>query len=178
MTLVAVTPPTLDNIVTLAEVKARVRVVEVAEDADLELMLRQAVDQIERYSGVALDRRDFRLTDKQFCRAMPLPIGPVTAVTAVEYDDASGNAVTLDSAAWKLGDGALFAAPGTSWPYASGLAGAVRVTFTAGLENAKESAPMLVAAVLVGVAALFANREAPDWSAAMACADSYRMPGL
>jgi uncharacterized phiE125 gp8 family phage protein len=176
--LAALTPANGEAILPLDLLKARVRVIADDENQDITRMRLQAIDFVERYSGVALQRRQFQWADRQFCYAMRLPIGPLESVDAIAYVAPDGTLTDLAEGDWYVGGGVLSAAAGKRWPYASGQAGAVRVTFTAGFEDAENEAPMLIAAVEVGVAALRASRDAPDWSGAMACADSYRMPGL
>lgn len=176
--LTPLAPADGETVLPLDLLKARVRVLSNDEDYDLERMRAQAIDFVERYSGCALQRRQFLYSDRQFCSSMRLPIGPVQSVDAINYVSGDGANVELEAGAWHAGGGIVQPRAGTHWPYASGQEGAVRITFTAGFESAELEAPMLIAAVEVGVAALRASRDAPDWSAAMACADSYRMPGL
>jgi uncharacterized phiE125 gp8 family phage protein len=176
--LIALEPADGEAILPLAKLKARVRVIANDDDADIERMRLQAIDFVERYSGQSLQSRSFQWVDKQFCRSMALPIGPVTEVTAISYFAADGTDTALDEAAWYVGAGMVSPAVGTVWPFASGQAGSVRITFTAGFADAENDAPALIAAVEVGVAALYENRENPDWSASKALADSYRGPGL
>ncbi len=167
-----------EAILPLALLKKRVRVLSNDEDTDIERMRAQAIDHVERYSGVALQKRAFTWTADRFVCRMRLPVGPVESVEAVSYYTTSGTDTPLVDGAWYVGGGVVEPAAGTSWPHASGHSGSVRIEFTAGLENAEEQAPMLIAAVEVGVAALRVSRDKPDWSAADACADAYRMPGL
>lgn len=165
-------------ILPLALLKARVRVLDTSEDGDIRRMRAQAIDSVERYSGCSLQSRQFQLLDKHFRAGLRLPIGPVSSVDAISYYAADGTDTPLVPEDWFFGAGVLNPAPSTRWPYSSGQDGSVRITFTAGFANAEAEAPMLIAAVEVAVAALFDNREAPDFTASMACADSYRMPGL
>lgn len=174
----ALTPADGEAILPIEDLKARIRVIDTAEDADITRMRGQAIDWVERYTGIALDRRQFEYADRQFCRRIALPVGPIASVDAIAYDDTNGAEQVLTTADWRFGGGAVFTAAGKRWPVSIGDPGSVRITFTAGLEDAEAEAPMLIAAVCVGVAALFANREAPDWGPAAACADQYRMPGL
>jgi len=184
--LTALEPAIGEDILPLAALKARLRIMHDDEDEDLEAMRAQAIDYVERYSGVSLQSRSFQMTDKQFVRAIPLLIGPVVSIDAISYDQSDGTTVDLTEDDWRLSGGHILAAAGTSWPYASGDPGAVRVTFTAGLTNAQEDAPALIAAVCLLAGHLFANREAVNVGnivsempfGVYALADSYRMPGL
>lgn len=167
-----------ETILPLALLKARVRVLSTDEDTDIRRMRAQAIDFVERYSGKALQKRSFQWLQDRFCDVIRLPIGPVDDVTAISYYATDGTDTELEEADWLYSGGAVQAAIGTSWPHSSVLPGSVRVTFTAGYEDAETEAPALIAAVEVGVAALFADRTSPDWTATMALADSYRVPGL
>lgn len=186
MTLTSVTPADGEAILPLALLKKRIRVKATDEDTDIERMRAQAIDFVERHSGVALQRRAFVQTDKQFCRSMRLLVGPVASVEGVTYRDTDGTDTALDDAAWFLGGGYLSAAAGTSWPYASGQEGAVSIEFTAGLEDAEAQAPSLIAAVELMVGHLFANREGvnvgnivtPMPFGISALCDQYRTPGI
>ncbi len=176
--LVALEPADGEAILPLALLKARVRVTDSAEDTDIARMRLQAIDFVERYSGQSLQSRSFLYTARQFCWAMELPVGPVASVESVEYFSTDGTDTALDVADWYLGGGILSPTVGTVWPIASGQAGSVRITFTAGFVDAENEAPALIAAVEVGVASLFDSREKPNWGPTMALADSYRGPGL
>lgn len=178
MTLTALEPIDGEAILPLAKLKQRIRVLSDDEDSDIERMRDEAIDFVERYSGTALQQRSFAQADNQFCRWIKLLAGPIGEVTAVTYRDTAGAEIALTSTDWSYGDGYLSAAAGRPWPNASGKPGAVSITFTAGLENAETEAPMLIAAVAVAVAAMRDNREAPDFTTAMRCADQFRAPGL
>jgi uncharacterized phiE125 gp8 family phage protein len=167
-----------ETILPLALLKKRVRILSDDEDTDLQRMRAQAIDHVERYSGVSLQSRSFEWAQDGFTDLIRLPVGPVVSVQGISYYSTDGADTELVDGAWLASGGMVMAAHGTSWPFASYVPGGVRITFTAGLTNAEEQAPMLIAAVEVGVAALRASRDKPDWSAADACADAYRMPGL
>lgn len=176
--LVALEPATGEDILPLALLKARVRVLASNEDTDIERMRAQAIDFVERYSGKALQRRQFQWMADRFCTRIALPVGPVESVDAISYYASDGTDTALEASDWYLGAGVVQASTGSVWPVSSGQTGSVRVTFTAGYEDAEAEAPLLIAAVEVAVAALFDDRESPNWGAAMALADSYRTPGL
>lgn len=174
----ALAPANGEVILPLAELKQRIRQIDDFEDADIGRMRDQAIDWVERYTGIALSRRQFEYADRQFCRRMMLPMGPLVKVDTITYNDTNGAPVALTEADWRIGGGAVFTAAGKRWPASIGDDGSVRITFTAGLEDAAAEAPMLIAAVCVGVAQLFADRENPNWEPVRNCADHYRMPGL
>lgn len=176
--LTSLEPADGEEILPLATLKKRIRVLSNDEDTDIQRMRAQAIDHVERYSGVALQARQFQWSVDRFCARMSLPVGPVMSVDAIEYYATDGTDTQLDSADWLATGGAIVPAYGTVWPHTMSAPGGVRITFTAGLTDAEDQAPMLIAAVEVGVAALRASRDKPDWSAADACADTYRMPGL
>jgi uncharacterized phiE125 gp8 family phage protein len=176
--LVASTPADGEAILPLALLKARVRVLADDEDTDIERMRAQAIDYIERTLGKSLQQREFVWSTNQFCASMLLPVGPVLSVDAVSYYATDGTDTELEEGDWLYSGGALMPAIGTEWPEASEVPGSVRVTFTAGFEDAETEAPMLIAAVEVTVAALRDNREAPDFRPAINVASSYWSPAL
>lgn len=176
--LIPLEPADGEEILPIALLKARIRVLANNEDTDIERMRAQAIDFVERYSGKALQRRQFQWVADRFCSRIGLPVGPVESVDAISYYSSDGTDTALVDGDWYFGAGVVHAAAGSSWPASSGQAGSVRITFTAGYEDAEAEAPLLIAAVEVAVAALFDNRESPNWGAAMALADSYRTPGL
>jgi len=176
--LIALEPADGEAILPLDLLKARVRVLNTDEDADIARMRLQAIDFVERYSGCSLQSRTFQWMQDSFCSRIRLPIGPVVSVEGVSYYATDGTDTDMVDGEWLVSGGAVQAAIGTSWPHASVLPGSVRVSFTAGFTDAENEAPALIAAVEVAVAAIFDNREAPNFSAAMALADSYRGPGL
>jgi uncharacterized phiE125 gp8 family phage protein len=167
-------PADADAILPLAAAKARIRVIEAEEDADITRMRLQAIDFVERYTSRALNERGFQWVSTHFINYWRLPIGPITTVDGINYYDSDDVDVAMDAADWYFGGGILQPRSGTIWPVTNGMAGSVRISFTAGFEDAETQAPMLVAAVELGIAELFRNRERPDWSAVMAACDSYR----
>lgn len=171
-------PANGEAILPLAELKQRVRILANDEDADVTRMRDQAIDWVERYTGIALSQRQFEYHDQQFCRRIMLPAGPIVSVDAIAYDDTTGAEQEMTAADWRFGGGAVFTSAGKRWPVSIGDPGSVRITFTAGLEDAETEAPGLINAVCVAVAQIFANRENPDWVPVANCADHYRMPGL
>lgn len=167
-------PASPDLILTLASAKARIRVLDAEEDPDITRMRLQAIDFVERYTSRALNLRAFQWVSTHFINYWRLPIGPVSSITAISYYDSDDVDTAMVSTDWYFGGGILQPASGTTWPVTNGMAGAVRISFTAGFVDAETEAPMLVAAVELGIAELFRNRERPDWSAVMAACDSYR----
>jgi uncharacterized phiE125 gp8 family phage protein len=182
----ALAAPDGEAILPLADLKARVRILSNDEDETVTRMRGQAIDWVERYTGIALDKRQFEYADRQFCRRIGLPIGPIVSVDAIEYDDAAGELHNLTAADWRFGAGTVLSAAGKRWPASDGEPGSVRIKFTAGLQNAATEAPSLIAAVELLVAHWFANREAVSAGNAAtevpfgvsSLCDQYRMPGL
>lgn len=77
--------------------------------------------------------------------AIGLEMGPVIAVTSVQYVDTAGVLQTLASTEWQL-DAAttparLVPAYGTSWPATRAEPGAVRITYTAGYGTTAAAVP-------------------------------------
>lgn len=172
--LTALEPADGEAILPLDKLKARVRVLSDSEDSDIERMRLQAIDHIERYSGISLMQRQFRLSLRRFCTSIPLLMGPATTVDEISYVDTAGDTQSADTGEWILAADYLYPTVGTALPVASGMPGSVQITFTAGLTDAENEAPLLIAAVEVAVAELFNNREAPNWTAAENVASSYR----
>lgn len=178
LTATPITDEQAEALLPLADVKLRLRITTDALDADLRRARVSAIRHVETYSSKALIRRQWVQTDRQFCHAMKLFMGPAPDVEGVAYRDSAGALVELDEADWHVGGGVLHPAHGTRWPYASGVADAVQITYLAGFATPADVEPELINAVLVGIAGIHASPEAPDWGPAEACADQYRSMAL
>lgn len=181
MTLALITPPTIEPI-SLADLKAQVRVSGSAEDALLSIAIAAARRQCESITGRALITQTwqvlldawptattiggFGLSGGVGAGAVELARPPVLSVTSVQYVPAGGSAlVTLDPAAYVL-DATTYPGwlmPVTSWPDTAELANCVRVTFTAGYGPAADDVPEdLRSWMLLTAGYLYAQREAVD----------------
>lgn len=173
-----------DGIVSLAEMKQHLRVLDDDEDDLIGLFRDAAVDMVERYCSLRLAPctglvwQAERLPGK-----LQLGVGPVTSITGLTYLDNVGASQSADVAGLRVGVGGVVQPlPGSSWP--SGVAGGVSLTFTAGFTAANRPAA-LVQAVKMFCAHLFLNREAVTANGAaggeiplgfrMLCG-AYRMP--
>jgi len=94
------------------------------------------------------------------CRAIRLPVEPVSAVTSVAYYATDGTLTTLDAGLYQTwlahSPPLILPAPNESWPdLESGRVGAVRVTFTAGYASVPAAAKN---AILLTVGYWYRNR--------------------
>lgn len=150
MTLLRMRAP-LAEPVTVAQVKAQLRLDHNGDDAIIADFIKAARETVEREAGVALIDQGFRLT----IDAVPengivnVPVHPVTAVTAVAVYDAAGQATLVPLSAITL-DGygqpprIVFANP----PNAGRALNGVALDFDAGFgATAVDVPPMLVRAV-------------------------------
>jgi uncharacterized phiE125 gp8 family phage protein len=129
---VAPTSPVL----TLADLKAHLRIDTADEDGLITSYERGAVDLIERATGQALVNQTWLATFDGFPARFDLPVAPVQSVTSIAYDPPDGAAVTLAPADYRvigLADpvGAVIE-PVVPWPQTRTGGGSVRVTFVAG----------------------------------------------
>ncbi|THV14213.1 head-tail connector protein [Rhizobium rhizophilum] len=167
MTIIELTPPLVEPL-TLAEVRAHLRLDTDEEDDLLLALATVAREHLERETELVLAARDFRLCRDDWPEDGILAIarGPVRAVTAVTVYDGDGEpqAVDLDG---HLLDGQ--ARPARLWlretpPPARALNG-IEVEFSAGFGESGVDVPeTLKRAMLLHVAAMYAVRGvvAPD----------------
>ena len=127
-------------VLSLEQAKAHLAVVDADEDGLIEGLRDAAIEAIEQYCERAMVPRNYRLRLDRFPLANPtvpdrriaLPMG-ATAIVSVKYRDVAGDLITLDTAAYRLGRGAITPALGTSWPATAALPGAVEIDYSAGL---------------------------------------------
>ena len=163
-----------DTILPLADARVHLNLTsdDSFHDAAVEELRDAAIGWVEGYTGLSLQSRNFTWATDRFTSRMRLPMGPVTAIVGVSYYGSAGTDTVL--ASWYFGNGMLTAAQGSTWPYASGQPGGIRITFTAGFANAAAIPPFLLAAVKLAMSAMFEDRSNPDFSGAMRCADQFR----
>lgn len=158
---VTVTPPA-EEPVTLAAAKEFVGIEADEADFDMQLggFIAAAREHLENLTGTRFIEQAVELRADGFADLERLPIGPVSAVTAIAYDDTAGAEQVLDDAAYELTGAGLERGVrpvfGGSWPAAARRSGAVRVTATVGY--AELPRPLWIA-ILQIVADLFAHRE-------------------
>jgi uncharacterized phiE125 gp8 family phage protein len=176
--LTALAPFDGETILPLEDAKIQVRLT----DSDsyhfdaLESARDQAIGWVESYTGQSLQERDFLWTVDQFASRMYLPIGPVAddGIGEVSYYDSNGTDTVIDADTYVTGGNILASASGSTWPYADGRPGGVRVKFTAGFTLPADIPPHLLGAVKMATSAFFDDRINPDLSGAMRLADQFR----
>ncbi|KLE32453.1 head-tail connector protein [Aurantiacibacter luteus] len=174
-----------DGIVSLAEMKAHLRVLSGDEDLLIGFYRDAAVDMVERYCGVRLAPcSGLEWRGEVLDAPLSLGVWPVTAISAVSWLSGDGVAVVGEAASWRvLVRDRVGLVPGQSLP--AGVGGGVVVTFDAGFTDANRP-PALVQAVKVFAAHLYMNREAVGGGAQSgevplgfrAMCSAYRMPVL
>ena len=167
MTIAELTPPAAEPI-TLAEVKAHLRLDTADEDTLLAALMRAAREHLEGQTGLALIARTFRLylDDWPDSRVIQIARGPVQTIETVTVYDATGTPVDVDAAGYLL-DGtarpARLVLPAR--PVPERAINGIEVDFTAGFgESGAEVPDTLKRALLLHVAAMFELRGvlAPD----------------
>ncbi len=161
MTIAELMPPAAEPI-TLAEVKAHLRLDASDEDTLLAGLMRAAREYLEGQMGLALIARTFRLylDDWPAARVIQIARGPVQTIETVTVYDASGMPVEVDATGYVL-DGmarparlVLPSRPGTE----RALNG-IEIDFTAGFgESGAEVPDTLKRALLLHVAAMYELR--------------------
>lgn len=154
MALIRLTPLDGDQIISLADAKAQVRVLHDREDDLIAAYRDAAVGHVERVSGVILAEGDFRWEMSSFPSRIQLPVGPVSTVDSVAYLDSDGE--EADVPGTRFINGYVYPALGESWPSAYDYAA---VTFTAGLGD-PSYAPELIQAAKLLLSHYFNNRDA------------------
>ncbi|MCK9542479.1 MAG: head-tail connector protein [Novosphingobium sp.] len=155
--------------VTLAEVKAHIRVDHDAEDtaiADMILAATQRLDGRDGLLGCCLITQSWTLTLNTFRTEIAIPLPPCQSIDALTYVDPDGVTQTLDAGAYQafgLGsaDGAkVRPAFGTSWPAIRSQPEAVAITFTAGFGDDPGDVPEPIrTAIKMRVGHLYEHRE-------------------
>lgn len=158
MAVFVVVPPA--PLVSLAEAKAHLRVTNDDEDAVITSYCAAASAHIDGPFGVlrrAIATQTLEVRASTFSAIDRLPCGPVTAITAVKFIDATGVEQDADDAIYQVHDGRFGLSPSGRWPAVRGDAGGVRVRYTAGF--AEVPVPIKQAALLL-VGQWFRNRMA------------------
>jgi uncharacterized phiE125 gp8 family phage protein len=150
----------VESVLPLAEVKAHLSI-EASEtefDTLLTVYAAAAVDQVERYCGLALGPKTGLVWKAEALpRRLVLP-GPNVVLASVDYLDGDGEVGTVDVATLRVATGGhIVPKPGETWP--SDIHAGIEIEFDAGYP-AGECPPALKQAALLFVAHLFANREA------------------
>ncbi|MCK9541372.1 MAG: head-tail connector protein [Novosphingobium sp.] len=162
------TAPATDP-VTLAEVKAHIRVDHTDEDAaiaDMILAATQRLDGRDGLLGLCLITQRWTLTLDAFASEIAIPLPPCQSIDAISYVDTDGVTRTLDAGAYQafgLGsaDGAkVRPAYGQRWPAIRNQPDAVAITFTAGFGDDPDDVPEPIrTAIKMRVGHLYEHRE-------------------
>jgi len=166
MALVLLTPPTAEA-VTLAELKAHLRVDGDYDDASLGAYLKAAIatlDGAEGKLGRCLIEQEWQLFYDVFPRGpIRIPLGPLRSVSKVEYIDPTSGAYVEFASSNYVVDTASYPgwiSPVSTWPSPKVTINAVRITFKAGHGTAAADVPPpLRAAILLHAGNLYMNRE-------------------
>ena len=149
--------------VTLAEAKAQLRLEHNDDDALIDGLIVAAREYAEAVTRRALITQTWKLTLDAFCAKIDLPKPPFQSVASVKYLDTGGVERTLDPAAYDAvfdtTEAFVMPAYGTSWPSTRDQAGAVRIAFVAGYENANEVPQAIKQGMLIHLTQLYEDRE-------------------
>ena len=164
---VTTTPPTGEP-VTLAELKAHMRVDYSDEDDLITALGAAAREQVERLTGCRLMTRIEKMLLDRFPDAcgIVIPAAPITAIGAVTYYAADGSSQVFASSNY-VADfngpvGKIVLKSGITWPVLGSEArpvNAVEVAFTSGYATIDAVPPSLKLAVKLLAAHFFENRE-------------------
>lgn len=152
--------PTVEP-VTLAEAKLHLRVDVADDDALITRLISAAREQCEQELDRSVAPQTVQLLLPAFPDgAIPLPRGPVTAVTSLQYVDQAGTLQTVSALNYTLDDSQVDAylqpAFGFAWPATRDEPNAVRVTYTAGWVTAPSAVRQWI---LLAVGTMYASRE-------------------
>lgn len=149
---------------TLAEVKAHLRIEEGDDTEDLYLLrlIQSAREYVEDYCGIALLPQTWQLTSDGFpCEFRLRP--PVQSVSSVSYVDAVGSTDTVASSVYRLDSkswpGRLTTDYSQTWPTPLSTTNAVTVTYVTGYSAATSIPARLVQAMLMHIADQYEFRE-------------------
>lgn len=154
------------ELITLAKLRARLRITVDAEDELLADYLKGAIARIDGPSGIgyALLEQSWRKSMDCFPSCILLPGAPIKSVTAITYIDVNGDEQTVDPADYHVD---LDSEPvriepsfGKSWPASRDMHGAVKVDYVLGESDPDDVAPDLIDAVCLLVGHRYENREA------------------
>lgn len=168
MGLVLVTPPATQP-VSLSLAKSYCRVDHDDEDEVIALLIEQATNRAEKFTGRAfIDQTWDYYLDAFPSGEISLPLGPLIQVSTVAYRDASGNEqpFTNYQADTSSTVPRLTLPSGGSWPTPATVANAVRVRFRAGYldttnspANESNVPAMIRAAILIDLVTYYENRQ-------------------
>lgn len=133
-----ITAPTSEP-VTVAELKAHLRVTSSADDTYLGAIITAAREYVEQQTGRALGAQTRETSADAFprCGVLPLGYAPAVSISSVKYLDVAGSEQTLASTEYTIDTrrepGALLLAVDKSWPATAALPSSVRVQYVCGV---------------------------------------------
>lgn len=134
------------------------------DDALIGDLIVDAVDHIERMTGLVLSRRPIVETfDALSTRGLKLRSWPIVSIDAVTYLDGDGVERVLDAALLRFSARrpvTILPVSAGAWPFARAERGAVAVTATAGFDGPEDVPGTVMRALRVILAEWYLNREA------------------
>jgi len=154
---VVITPPSPS--LTLSLVKAHLNVDHTDDDTLIQAYIDAACSHIDGPRGtlgraVWAQTLELRLDDFETC--IPLPCGPVSAITSVKYIDIDGVEQTLNAATYALAVDDLVLAYDEAWPTVRGDTDGVKIRYAAGFSTVPKA---IEQALMLLIAHWYANRE-------------------
>jgi uncharacterized phiE125 gp8 family phage protein len=150
-----------EAVLSLADAKAHLNVLDDDSDTLIAALRDAAFDVIEQYAEKALTSRTFKWRGR-LSQMMQMGIGPVTAISAISYLDENGASQTLvaaDTLRIALGDRVEFKT-NVDVPTMADGDGVAEITFTAGYSTEQPLPKSLLSAARLMLGHLFMNREA------------------
>ena len=155
----------VDQLLTLDEIKAHIRVDGAAEDNLITQLLNSAVETAQNYTS----RQFMRATYEALYDGLPrgfdplrLPRAPVQEITSLTYHVGStwtSTALDVDTLRILAGpEAAIAPALGTSWPQANAGPQAVKVRYVAGYADADHVPAPIKQAVLLQIGSMYEDR--------------------
>lgn len=146
--------------VSVALLKDQLRIEWDNTDSDrlLDVCIRMAVDEVERYIESPIINRDYVMTFTTWPDAIEISNWPLVSLTSIEYYDSNNVLQTLAAADYSLSlDKATpTISPASSWPAVYGRADAIIVKYQAGwADSADNVPPLLRGAVMMRAATRF-----------------------
>ncbi|MEQ1614478.1 MAG: phage head-tail connector protein [Hyphomicrobiaceae bacterium] len=154
--------------VTLADIKAHLKILHANEDTELEALLATAHSYAESYTNSALRQKTLEgaLPGFPLSGVIHLTWAPLFSVTSVKYVDTSGVLQTMDSSQYQIikrGPVARIERPaGVSWPETAPKSEAVLVTWVAGYAPDAEALTNARHAIKLLTGHWYFSREATD----------------
>jgi uncharacterized phiE125 gp8 family phage protein len=153
--------------VSLADMKAWLRVDFTTDDALIEGLITAAVQNIDGrdgWLGRALVQQTWELALDCFPTEIKIPLPPLQSIASIKYDDAGGFEQTVSASDYTVDNagrvGWVIPNAGFRWPNTYRGANAVRVRFVAGYGTDNENVPAPIKlAIKRAVATHYENRE-------------------